>query len=184
MREYDQMKDRDIRRLRRHTILVRFAIILVFIFGLISLILYFDPSLLNTPVEPYKGKIVWLLVGTLFVVLAILSFFLVGRWSRRLLWIVSYTVPCSMHLVLKVEENSESTQYYAHLTPADNDPRNQRIWRIALWGPLHENMRTIIGRDVKAQVYFDPKSGRPAVIESEFGLLWAMAGSGAAEEKE
>jgi hypothetical protein len=45
-------------------------------------------------------------------------------------------------------------------------------------------MKTHIGRDIKAQVYFDPKSGRPAVIESEFGLLWAMAGSGAAEKKD
>lgn len=178
------MKDRDIRRLRRHTIFVRAAIILVFVFGLISLILYFDPSLLNTPVEQYKSHLVWLLVGTLFVVLAILSFFLVGRWSRRLLWIVYHTVPCSMHLVLKVEEDSESTQYYAHLTPANNDPRNQRIWRIALGDPLHENIKAIIGRDIKVQVYFDPKSDRPAVIESEFGLLWAMAGSSAAEEKE
>ena len=177
------MKDRDIRRLRRHTIFVRAAIILVFIFGLISLILYFDPSLLNTPVEQYKGDLVWLFIGMVFTVLAIFSFFLVGRWSRHLLWIVYHTVPRPMHLVLKVEEDSESTQYYAHLTPADNDPRNQRIWRIALWGPHHENIMPIINRDIRGQVYFDPKSGRPAVIESEFGLLWAMAGSGAAEEK-
>ena len=178
------MKDRDIWRLRRHTILVRSAIILVFIFGLISLVLYFDPSLLNTPVEPYKGKIVWFLVGTLFVVLAIFSFFLVGRWSRRLLWIVYHTVPRPMHLVLKVEEDSENTQYYAHLTPTDNDLRNQRIWRIALWGPSYENIKALIGRDINARIYFDPRSGKPAVIESEFGLLWAMAGSGAAEQKE
>ena len=177
------MKDRDIRRLRRHTIFVRAAIILVFIFGLISLILYFDPSLLNTPVEQYKGHLVWLFIGMVFTVLAIFSFFLVGRWSRHLLWIVYHTVPRPMHLVLKVEEDSESTQYYAHLTPADNDPRNQRIWCIALWGPRHENIMPIINRDIRGQVYFDPKSGRPAVIESEFGLLWAMAGSGAAEEK-
>jgi len=177
------MKDRDVRKLRRHTIFVRSAIILVFIFGLISLTLYFNPSLLNTPEEQYKGNLVWLLVGIVLVALAIFSFFLVGRWSRRLLWIVYHTVPRPMHLVLKVEEDSESTQYYAHLTPADNDPRNQRIWRIALWGPSHENIKAIIGRDIKAQVYFDPKSDRPAVIESEFGLLWAMAGSGAAEEK-
>ncbi len=178
------MKDRDIRRLRRHTLLVRSAIILVFIFGLISLTLYFNPSLLNTPDEPYKGHLMWLLVGIVFVILATLSFFLVGRWSRRLLWILYHTVPRSMHLVLKVEEDSESTQYYAHLTPVDNDPRNQRIWRIALWGPHHENIKALVGRDIKAQVYFDPKSGRPAVIESEFGLLWSMAGSGAIEEKE
>jgi uncharacterized membrane protein (DUF485 family) len=178
------MKDRDIRRLRRHIVLVRSAILLIFIFGLISFVLFFDPSLLNTPVEPYKGKIAWLLLGTLFVAMAIFSFFLIGRWSRRLLWIVRHTVPRPMHLVFKVEEDSENTQYYAHLTPADNDPRNQRIWRIALWGPSHEKMKAMIGRDLKAQVYFDPKSGRPAAIESEFGLTWAMAGSGAAEQKE
>ncbi len=178
------MKDRDIRRLRRHTLLVRCAIIFVFIFGLISLTLYFNPSLLNTPDEPYKGHLIWLLVGIVFVLLAIFSFFLIGRWSRRLLWILYHTVPRSMHLLLKVEEDSENTQYYAHLTPVDNDPRNQRIWRIALWGPHHENIKALVGRDIKAQVYFDPKSGRPAVIESEFGLLWAMAGSGATEEKE
>ena len=177
------MRDRDIRRLRRHSILVRSAIILVFIFGLISLILYFNPSLLNTPDQPYKGKLIWLLVGMLFVALAIFSFFLVGRWSRRLVWIVYHTIPRPMHLVLKVEEDSESTQYYAHLTPSDNDPRNQRIWRIALWGSHHKNIKALIGRDIKAQVYFDPKTDRPAVIESEFGLLWAMAGSGAIEEK-
>lgn len=178
------MKDRDVRRLRRHTLFVRAAIIVVFIFGLISLILYFDPSLLNTPVEQYKGNLVWLLVGMVLVVLATLSFFLVGRWSRRLLWIVYHTVPRRMNLVLKVEEDSENTQYFAHLTPIDNDLRNQRIWRIALWGPSYENIKALIGRDINAQIYFDPRSGKPAVIESEFGLLWAMAGSGAAEQKE
>jgi len=177
------MKERDIRRLRRHTVFVRAAIILILIFGIISFVLYFDPSLLNTPVEQYKGNLIWLLVGIVFVGLAVLSFFLVGRWSRRLLWIVYHTVPRPMHLVLKVEEDSESTQYYAHLTPADSDPRNQRIWRIAVWGPHHEDIKAIIGRDIRTQVYFDPESGRPAVIESEYGLLWAMAGSGAAEEK-
>lgn len=89
-----------------------------------------------------------------------------------------------MNLVLKVEEDSESTQYYAHLTPVGNDLMNQRIWRVALWGPSYENMKSMMGRDIKTQVYFDPKSGTPAAIESEFGLLWAMAGSGAAEKKE
>lgn len=171
------MKDRDIRRLRRHTILVRSAILLIFIFGLISLLLYFDPTLLNTSVEYYQGKLVWLLSGALFVVLSIPSFFLIGRWSRRLLWIVYHTAPRPMHLVLKVVEDSENTRYFAHLTPADNDPSNQRIWRIALWGPSFDNIKALIGRDIKAQVYFDPKSGRPAAIESEFGLTWAMAGN-------
>lgn len=171
------MKDRDIRRLRRHTILVRSAILLIFIFGLISLLLYFDPTLLNTSVEYYQGKLVWLLSGALFVVLSIPSFFLIGRWSRRLLWIVYHTAPRPMHLVLKVVEDSENTRYFAHLTPADNDPSNQRIWRIALWGPSFDNIKALIGRDIKAQVYFDPKSGRPAAIESEYGLTWAMAGN-------
>ena len=89
-----------------------------------------------------------------------------------------------MNLFLKVEEDSENTQYYAHLTPLGMDIRNQKIWRIALWGPSHKNMKTHIDRDIKAQVYFDPKSGRPAVIESEVGLLWAMAGSGAVEKQD
>jgi hypothetical protein len=86
--------------------------------------------LLNTPVEQYKGDLVWLSMGMVFAILAIFSFFLVGRWSRRLLWIVYHTVPRPMHLVLKVEEDLKDA-YYAHLTPADNDPLNQRIWRIA-----------------------------------------------------
>lgn len=177
------MKDRDMRKLRRHMTLVRTAIILVFIFGLISLVLYFDPSLLNTPVDQYKGDVVWLIIGIILALLAICSFFLIGRSSRRLLWIINHAAPLPMHLVLKVEEDSENSRYYAHLTPADNDPRNQRIWRVALWGPSYENMKTMTGRDIKAQVYFDPKSGTPAVIESEFGLLWAMVGSGAAEKE-
>ncbi len=171
------MKDRDIRKLRRHTILVRSAILLIFVFGLTSLLLYFDPTLLNTATEPYKGKLVWLFIGALLIMLAVLSFFLIGRWSRRLLWIVYHTIPRPMHLVLKAVEDTENTRYYAHLTPADNDPSNQRIWRIGLWGPSYENIKALIGRDIKAQVYFDPKSGRPAAIESEFGLTWAMAGS-------
>jgi len=214
------MKDRDLRRLRRHTIFVRSVIILVLIFGLISFVLYVDPSLINTPEEQYKGNLIWLIVGTVFVAFGVFSFFFIGRWSRHLVWIFYNVVPVPMHLVLKVEEDSEATQYYAHLTPMDmnimNQPfdfprskargllrvdterrflprpegrglapsKYQKIWRIALWGPSHENMKTHIGRDIKAQVYFDPKSGRPAVIESEFGLLWAMAGSGATEKKE
>lgn len=78
------MKDRDIRRLRRHTLSVRAAIILVFIFGVTSLALYFDPSLLNTSVEQYRGDLIWLFIGIVLMLLAIFSFFLVERWSRRL----------------------------------------------------------------------------------------------------
>jgi len=178
------MKDRDLRRLRRHTIFVRSIIILVLIFGIISFILYFDPFLINTPEEQYKGNLIWLIVGMVFVVFAVFSFFFIGRWSRHLVWIFHNVVPVPMNLVLKVEEDSEATQYYAHLTPIDMKMMNQKIWRIALWGPPHQNGKTHIGRDIKAQVYFDPKSGRPAVIESKFGLLWAMAGSGAAEKKD
>jgi hypothetical protein len=178
------MKDHDFRRLRRHTILVRLVIILVLIFGVISLILYFDPSLINTPEEQYKGNLIWLILGMVFVTFGVVSFFFVGRWARHLVWIFHNVVPVPMNLVLKVEEDSENTQYYAHLTPIDMNIPDQKIWRIALWGSPRQNMKTHIGRDIKAQVYFDPKSSRPAVIESEFGLLWAMAGSGAAEKKD
>jgi hypothetical protein len=178
------MKDRDVRKLRRHTIFVRSVIILVLLFGIISLILYFDPSLINTPEEQYKGILIWLVIGIVFIGFGVFSFFFIGRWSRRLVWLLDNVVPVPMNLVLKVKEDSENTQYYAHLTPLGKDIRNQKIWRIALWGPSHENMKTNIGRDIKAQVYFDPKSGRPAVIESEFGLLWAMAGSGAVEKQD
>jgi hypothetical protein len=178
------MKDRDFRRLRRHTILVKAVIILVLIFGIISLILYFDPSLINTPAEQYQGNLIWLVLGMVFVTFGVVSFFLVGRWARHLIWIFHNVIPVPMNLVLKVEEGSENTQYYAHLTPIVINIPDQKIWRIALWGSPHQNMKTHIGRDIKAQVYFDPRSNRPAVIESEFGLLWAMAGIGAAEKKD
>jgi len=50
-------------------------------------------------------------------------------------------------------------------------------WKVRLYSPAWD-MAVLEGRRVAAQVFFDPESRQPGVIETEHGLLWAMAGRG------
>jgi hypothetical protein len=173
---------RDITKLRRFIFLSQIASIFVFLFGAASVTLFFDPSLVRVPddqANSYRGNWIWLLTGLLFIIFAGICIFVAGRWSRRLLWIYRNVTPEIMRIEVEIDSDSDRTAYYAVLT-STQDEIKEPIWKVALYSPSW-NVRSLKHPQMKAKVFFDPKSLKPAVIETEYGLLWIMAGNGATE---
>ena len=171
---------RDIKSLRRYIILTHFVSLLVLLFGLLSIILFVDPSLLNVPDDQtklYRGHWLWLLTGIFFVALSIVSMFIAARWSRRLIWIYGNAKPQSMKLSIEIDSDSDRTNYYAILS---GESAGTDRWKVLLYSPKWDVR--VLPEQAAARVYFDPRSQRPAVVETDHGLLWSMAGSGAAEQ--
>jgi hypothetical protein len=77
-----------------------------------------------------------------------------------------------MQLSIRIRKSSDSTDYQAILS-ANSNP--ETAWHVTLYSPSW-NVEDLQVTTTPAKVYFDPKSQRPAVIETERGLLWAMAG--------
>jgi hypothetical protein len=77
-----------------------------------------------------------------------------------------------MQLSIGIRKSSDSTDYQAILS-ANSNP--ETAWHVTLYSPSW-NVEDLQVTTTPAKVYFDPKSQRPAVIETERGLLWAMAG--------
>src|SRR5262244_1076895 len=110
---------RDISRLRRYIVLSQFVSLLVFFFGIVSVILFVDPSLIRVPDEQaklYRGNWMWLLTGILFIIFAGVCIFIAGRWSRRLIWIYRNVKPEIMQLSIEIDSDSDRTNYYALLS--------------------------------------------------------------------
>lgn len=170
---------RELSRLRRHTFLVVFASLAVVMFGAISLLLYVNPTTVGASPEnaaAYQGNWIWLVIAILFLLLGLAFFFIAGQWSRRLKWIIRSQKARPMQLYIDVEQDSESTAYYALLHSPD-ETSGKSEWRASIW-LKPASVKDDIGKQFDAQVYFDPRSGKPAVIEYERGILWIMAGSG------
>jgi hypothetical protein len=170
---------RDINSLRRYIVLSQFVSLLVFLFGLVSIILFVDPSLVNVPdhqTKLYRGHWLWLLTGILFIALSTACIFIAARWSRRLIWIYRNAKPQSMKLSIEIDSDSDGTNYYAILSGESEETER---WKVLLYSPKWDVR--ILPEQAAAKVYFDPQSQRPAVVETDYGLLWSMAGGGAAE---
>jgi hypothetical protein len=83
-----------------------------------------------------------------------------------------------MKLTLEVEEDSESTTYYAVLS--EREAGKTPTWRARIW--VHPpKVQEDIGQQLESSVFFHPETGRPMAIEYSRGVLWVMAGSGAVE---
>jgi len=104
-----------------------------------------------------------------------------GRWSRRLIWIYHNVTPQFMKLSIEIDSDADRTNYYAVLSGGPEETKGRRLWKVALYSPGW-NVRILAEEQVSAKVYFDPQSLRPAIMETDYGLLWSMAGSGAAEQ--
>ena len=174
---------RDINRLRRYIVLGQVVSLSIFLFGLASVILFFDPSLVRVPEaqrELYRGNWIWLLTGILFIIFAGVCIFIAGKWSRRLIWIYNNVKPEFMKISIEIDSDSDRTNYYAVLSAEQKEIKGSPLWKVTLYSPGWD-VELLTEKQVSAKVYFDPESLRPAVIETECGLLWRMAGSGAAE---
>jgi len=167
--------ERDIHKLRRYTFLGQAASLLVFLFGVLSIILFFNPRLIGTPQEQqhyYRGQSVWLLTGISFLLFAIFCAIFAGGRSRRLIWILKNVEPEVMRLTIEIKHWSDSTDYYGILSGAEEKP----LWKVSLYSPSWK-VEVLAGEQVPVKVYIDTQRKRPAVIEAEGGLLWVGAAS-------
>ena len=178
-------RERDIRAMRRYVLLAQAAFVGVSLFGAASLTLFFEPSWLGiagAQRDSYRGDVVWLLTGIGFLTFAVVGIAFTGKWTRRLIWVFEHVRPEPMTLRLEIDNTSEDTHYYALLSAADGSGGGVGpVWRVALYSPSWD-VRELSGRGDLAQVYKEPGSEKPAVIETGSGLLWRMAGSGSAEK--
>lgn len=167
----------DIRRLRRHILLGDPALLLVFAFGVLSLMLFFNPGLIGTPQEQhqyYRGQFIWLLVGAGFLLFAIACRIFATKESRHLIWVYNNVRPNPMRLTIQVEPWADSINYYAILSSDDSE--EAPLWTVSLYSPT-STPDALNNKQVPVKVYLDPKTNAPAVIETEVGLLWAGATS-------
>jgi hypothetical protein len=172
---------RDVRGLRHYVLLSQIVSILTGLSGLVAIWLFFDPAIAGIVARQqaqYRGQSFLLMIGIFFVCFSLFFLVVATHWSRRLLWIWRNTIPTPMNLSLKIDRGMDSTSYDAILrVEADGD----RDWRVGLYSPSwpQKDLQALQDMTIPAKVYFDPKSQRPAVIETELGLLWAMAGRSA-----
>jgi hypothetical protein len=166
---------RDIRRLRLYMITGQVVSVLIIVFGILAISLYLDPSLIRIPLRQhryYRSQSIWLIFGISFVLSGSFFALISAYWSRRLLWIWKNVSPQLMQLSIRIQKSSDSTDYQAILSA---NAGQEKVWHVTLYSPSW-NVEDLQETAVSAKVYFDPKSQRPAVIETEGGLLWAMAG--------
>lgn len=164
--------------LRRYAIIASVASIFVIAFGVVSLLLFIRPSLIGVnpdTTSSYAGNPVWLVFGTLFVILGVVFQSVAYRWPRHLLHVLSAQLAKPMRLQIEVDEGSDHTQYYACLSDGTTGD-NPKGWRVGLWVP-DPDIRELIGHELNTIVYIDPQTAEPLVIEYANGYLWAMKGA-------
>jgi hypothetical protein len=156
--------NRDVWALRRYMLGSQVVSILVILFGAIAIGLFINPAFLGG--RNAKSDWIWLWVGCGFILFGIFFVFTATSWSLRLMWILQNTQPRSMQLSMNINRSMDTTDYTVIL---DN------YWRVRIYSPAWK-VQQLQETSIPARVYFDPKTDRPAVIETDRGLLWAMAG--------
>ena len=172
----------DVKKFSRYILLAQTLSIGVTAFGILSWIAFFSPSTLNIPYEQhayYQNKLIWLIVGGLFILFGLSFFFMSSKNKQRLMWVLNNVTPKEMHLSLEIVGSMDSTEYFAYLKPLSEKEEKLGKWRVALQpiGPVDSESV----ESQKADVFFDPKSGEPAVIKTDFGFLWKLSGNGAVQ---
>ena len=174
-------KPEDLARLNRHVLFSKLASLGVLLFGLICFILYFRPSLAGVPAESlgdYQNVTVWLLAGMILTLFGCVFLFICTRWPRQLKNTILHSSPTPMTVKLEIEEDSDSTAYYAVLS--EREAGKTPTWRARIW--VHPpKLKDDIGQQFEGSAFFHPETGRPVAIEYSRGVLWVMAGSGAVE---
>jgi hypothetical protein len=176
--EEKMTRQASIATLRRYSLIAWSVSLLLAAFGVVSLLLFLRPSFVG--VDPgsasgYEGKPIWLVFGVLFVILGVVFQITTYRWPRHLLRVLGTQSAFPMRLRVEAEEDSEGTRYYARISN-ESALSARKCWRVGLWAPSR-NTRDLIGRELSAMVYLDPKTAEPAVVEYADGYLWAMKGA-------
>ena len=171
LRDAAHAMKKNIKRYRARVVFAQLVSVGVMLFGIGAVLAYVDPALVAVPANQsqlYEGKIVWLLLGVSFIGLGLAFLWISHRRSTRSLWVVANTAPVDMFLTLEVEEDSDSTNYYALLRDVTAAKPRWRAWVDPTF-----RARTLVGSEVAARVFVDPKSATPAAIRVEQGVLWA-----------
>jgi hypothetical protein len=113
--------------------------------------------------------------GLIFAVFGVLSLVRAPRHYKRLRSIVAEGKPETMYLTVRVQDDSESTHYYADLRWARNRTAPAPDIEVSLddppWPEGHERLMQR-PRDVCVQVH-GVRAGRLVVIETEWGWFWS-----------
>jgi len=177
-------KVKDFASLHRYKLLVQGSSVLVFGFGLISLLLFFAPWIIGIPEaqqELYRGKGIWFITGIIFLSCSTYFIVIIRKWVQHVTWVYKNTKPEIMKLRIEEESGSDSTAYYAILRDNNETSAGNNIWKVAVYSPSW-NTRSVMNKEVTADVYFDPASKVPVVIKTAYGFLWKMAGKGSAKK--
>lgn len=175
-----EIEKQGIRRLRRRTALAQAASLLVGLLGLGCICVYLQPEFfgVSTPQSTMHGwLVVWLLMGLGLLASSCLLFTVVTQWTRRLLWIRENVAPSMMKLWVEIDETMDITAFHARLGPVDG--KRGATWRMRLWA-TPRGIERFANTPLLARVYFDPETGRPAVVDFDCGILWSLAGEGSA----
>jgi hypothetical protein len=154
--------------LKRYVLLVHFADALILLFGAVSIALFAMPG------TEYHGSLYCLVFGILFIFLGLFFSVVAHRHLRRCMWIYRNMNPMPMILNFRIEESSDSTDYFALLESQSSRER----WQIHLL-PIAIKKRIVVQTNIPSRVYFDPVTQSPLVVETHEGILWGMAGNGA-----
>ena len=171
MRDAVRVMKNNINRYKARIVFSQLVSAGILLFGIGAVLAYVDPALVAVPAKQtqlYEGKIVWLLVGILFIGMGSAFLWIAHRRSTRALWVVANTSPVDMFLTLEVEENADSTNFYALLRDVTGAKPRWRAWVDPTF-----RARTLVGSEVAARVFVDPQSGTPAAIYVQQGVLWA-----------
>jgi hypothetical protein len=174
-------KPDDLARLNHHVLFSKLASLGVLLFGLIGFILYFRPSLAGVRAESlrdYQNVTIWLLAGMILTLLGATFLFISTRWPRQLKRTILHTLPTPMTVKLEIEEDSDSTVYYAVLS--EREAGQRLAWRARIW-VYPPKVKDDVGQQFEGSAFFHPETSRPVAIEYSRGVLWVMAGSGAVE---
>jgi hypothetical protein len=137
--------------LKRYVLLVHFADALILSFGTVSIALF---TILGTE---YHGSLFCPFFGILFVFLGLYFSVVAHRHLRRCMWIYRKMNPIPMILNFKIEESSDSTDYFALL---ESQPSRER-WQIHLL-PIAIKKRFSAQTNIPSRVYFDPVTQSPS----------------------
>src|SRR5262249_61654801 len=102
--------------------------------------------------------------------------FTIGRWSRRLIWIYNNVKPQSMRLLITINSDSDRTGYYAVFSGAQAEIE-EPLWKVAIYNPRWD-VKNLTERQGSAEVYCDPKSLKPAGLETDYGFVLSVGGRG------
>ncbi len=164
---------KQLKRLRHYTWFAEIVCAGIFLLGLLFAILFFVPEAVGVPEDKHgsvEGQWIWLGAGILFMLFGLIAIPLSGRWYRHIVWIYYHVTPVEMTLYLEILRDQDSFNDYV-ATLGDSQGHK---WEAKLLTPAW-SVRNMTEKVLPVQVYIDPKTESPAIVETPTGLLWVRS---------